>query len=111
MSESISVECPQCGAKLKLKNRSSVGKRVPCPKCKTPFVVEAPAADDESGFMSVSEPDDEFAVPADDDVAAQMSGLPPIRSGRSKAQKSPKKQRAGLGNWQKPALLAGSILV
>src|SRR5437762_4442523 len=80
MSEAISVECPQCGAKLKLKNRNSVGKRVPCPKCKKPFMVKVPDADDDLEFMNVSEPDDEFAVPPDDDVAAQMSGRPPVRS-------------------------------
>src|SRR5262249_61545554 len=103
----ISVECPKCGAKLKLKNRSAVGKRVPCPKCKKPFVVELPSGDDEPDFMSVSEPEDEFGPLPEDDVAAQMSGLPPARSGRSKPKAGPKKQRTGSASWEEPVLMTG----
>ena len=68
MSDAISVECPQCHAKLKLKSRSAVGKKVPCPKCKKPFVVTAPPDDeDELGFLNVAEPEaDEFAGLADE---------------------------------------------
>ena len=47
---SIKTGCPHCGAELKLKSDQSVGRKVPCPKCRTPFVVEIldePAAGDE----------------------------------------------------------------
>ena len=54
MAEPISVQCPKCKAKLKLKSHSAIGKKVACPKCKRPFVVQAPkerkaiAADDDN---------------------------------------------------------------
>lgn len=45
MNEAVTVTCPSCKANLKLKNRNSVGKKVPCPKCKQPFVVVADEAE------------------------------------------------------------------
>ncbi|HSG72044.1 MAG TPA: hypothetical protein VLA12_16620 [Planctomycetaceae bacterium] len=39
MSGQISTRCPHCSKKFKLKNESAVGKKVPCPQCKQPFVV------------------------------------------------------------------------
>ena len=71
MSEAITVLCPSCKASLKLKSRSAVGKRVPCPKCKKPFVVQAPAADevDEMSFLSARESDAAMPVSDDDDGA------------------------------------------
>ncbi|MBC8289414.1 MAG: hypothetical protein H8E37_03765, partial [Planctomycetes bacterium] len=36
---SVTVTCPECGAKLKLKSRASLGKERPCPKCEVPFVL------------------------------------------------------------------------
>ena len=41
MPHPVSTQCPKCEAKLKLKNRNAVGKKVACPKCKSPFVVQA----------------------------------------------------------------------
>ena len=107
MSDAISVQCPECSAKLKLKNRSAVGKKIPCPKCKTPFVVELPAADDE--FANLVESDDVAADEPEDD-AVDSSQLPPARSGRSSSKKTPKKRRAGSGNWQKPVIVGGTVV-
>ncbi|MFP6703870.1 MAG: hypothetical protein VB861_19130, partial [Planctomycetaceae bacterium] len=45
MSAPIEVRCPECQATLKLKNTNAVGRRVPCPKCSQPFVIELPADD------------------------------------------------------------------
>ncbi|MEZ6058100.1 MAG: zinc-ribbon domain-containing protein [Planctomycetaceae bacterium] len=39
MSEALVTACPHCGTKLKLKAEYS-GKKVRCPKCQEPFVVE-----------------------------------------------------------------------
>jgi hypothetical protein len=39
MSGQISTRCPHCRKKFKLKNDSAIGKKVPCPQCKQPFVV------------------------------------------------------------------------
>jgi hypothetical protein len=38
----ISVVCPSCSAKIKAPD-AAAGKRLPCPKCKQPFVVETRA--------------------------------------------------------------------
>jgi len=75
MPAPIEVHCPECQATLKLKNRDAVGRRVPCPKCKQPFVIELPeedefeALDDFSEFDEFGEGDDfgdldEAAAPA-----------------------------------------------
>ena len=45
MPAPIEVHCPECQATLKLKNRDAEGRKVPCPKCKQPFVIELPADD------------------------------------------------------------------
>lgn len=45
---SIPIKCPNCSAQLKAKE-THIGKKLACPKCKTPFLVTAPqpqAADD-----------------------------------------------------------------
>nr|MBC8290478.1 hypothetical protein [Planctomycetota bacterium] len=39
MSTPVTVTCPECGAKLKLKSRESLGRKLPCPKCEVPFVL------------------------------------------------------------------------
>ena len=46
MPAPIEVHCPECQATLKLKNRDAVGRKVPCPKCKQPFVIALPAEDE-----------------------------------------------------------------
>ena len=37
----ISSACPHCGAKFELADDSKVGKKVRCPECQEPFVVQA----------------------------------------------------------------------
>ena len=39
MSTKVVVSCPECHAKLKLKNRASLGKRRACPRCGHSFVL------------------------------------------------------------------------
>jgi len=39
MAQPVSVTCPECGATLKLKSRSNLGKTRPCPNCEVPFVL------------------------------------------------------------------------
>ncbi len=43
MPQTHSVACPACGASLKVTKPSLIGKKVPCPSCKKPFVIQAPA--------------------------------------------------------------------
>lgn len=42
MAQKHSVACPSCGASLQVTKESLIGKRVPCPSCKTPFVIQVP---------------------------------------------------------------------
>lgn len=39
---SIPVSCPHCTATFKIKSKSAIGKKVKCPKCDVPFVIENP---------------------------------------------------------------------
>ncbi|HEY2250829.1 MAG TPA: hypothetical protein VGH74_07195, partial [Planctomycetaceae bacterium] len=116
MSEAITVFCPSCKASLKLKNRSAVGKRVPCPKCKKPFVVKAPAAeeDDDMSFLNASESDAAMPVSEDDEeeaeaAAAKAEAMSPRGSGSRK--KKGKGKNAPPVNWLKPLLIGLSALV
>src|SRR5262245_9850117 len=112
MSETIPVKCPQCAASLRLKNQAAAGKRVPCPKCKKPFVVKIPQADDEPDFIVDSEAQDEFAVQPEERVAAPTSNRPSLKSGRSKPKPaSATKQPPASGNGMKILVVTGSALV
>lgn len=105
MTEQVAVKCPNCRAVLKLKNRSSVGKRVPCPKCKTPFVVES--AEDLEGndleFLKVTEPDADPERETD-----EISKLPPT-TGRTK--KKPPAKPPWRMNWLKPVLFVAVAML
>ena len=93
----LSVECPQCGAKLKLKDRSKLGKKAACPQCRTPFVLTAPPEDD--GLDEFEDFDDlgdyeeaEYAAaPAPRQRSATHSGKD---AGRKKNTRKKKKKRA-----------------
>lgn len=114
MSDAISVKCPKCNANLKLKNRSAVGKRVPCPKCKKPFVVAAPPDDEDShAFLNVSEPEsDEFADLANETDESEQSEESERPSRRMKARGAKKGQKKSAPlNWQKPLLIGMSCLL
>jgi thiol-disulfide isomerase/thioredoxin len=43
MAPSVSVVCPSCEAVLKISKPSLIGKRVACPACKKPVLIQAPA--------------------------------------------------------------------
>ena len=57
MARKISIECPECSAKLNLSDSSKLGKKIKCPKCSEIFVAEAPEDDDL--FDDDEDPDDE----------------------------------------------------
>lgn len=40
---SFSIRCPKCHARLRVKSRKVIGKKLPCPKCRHVFVATAPA--------------------------------------------------------------------
>jgi hypothetical protein len=114
MSEAITVNCPSCKASLKLKNSNSVGKKVPCPKCKKPFVVKAPPAeDDEFAFMNASESDGALPKTEDDEDDESPEEQPeksPSRAGGKRTKKG-KSKSSGDTNWLKPLLIGIAALV
>jgi hypothetical protein len=111
MSDAITIKCPACKASLKLKNRDSVGKKVPCPKCKKPFVLKAPpaAAEDDMAFLDAIPRDETDYGAEEEEVAAA-----PLASSKSKApagKKAKKGKSSAGGNWVKPMLIGLAALV
>lgn len=47
MAESIRCSCPRCATRLTVKQAGTAGKRIKCPKCLKPFVIEEMADEDE----------------------------------------------------------------
>ncbi|QDT31150.1 zinc ribbon domain-containing protein [Thalassoglobus polymorphus] len=41
-SKPFSIRCPNCQKKLKIEDQRLIGKKVKCPKCKAPFLVQVP---------------------------------------------------------------------
>ena len=75
MAGSVSIQCPKCKAKLKLKNPKAVGKKVPCPKCKQPFVIKPlPEPEDDDDFLSNFDSFDEDYAAPDEDYALNRNG-------------------------------------
>jgi len=88
MSTPLAVSCPNCGAGLKLKSKTFVGKKVPCPKCKQPFVVEEPPEDE---FL-----EDDFG--GGDDYQEEEEEEQPRAKKASKGGKGKKKSKGGGGS-------------
>lgn len=110
MSTQLAISCPHCAATLKLKNNSFVGKKVPCPKCKKPFVVEQPPedeflADDDNDFGAMeseeADADEEFDAPR-----------PKAKSkSESKSSKGKKKKSKGGGGLGPIAMIGGGVVL
>jgi len=118
---SVKTGCPHCGAELKLKSDKSIGRKVPCPKCSTPFVVKVldePAADDEYDEYSEQDygssyddcEDDESSVRSSSRSASKRSSGSKRASGsgsKSRKSGSNKKRSSNVGpNW---AVIGGGI--
>lgn len=91
MSTPLAVSCPNCGAGLKLKSKTFVGKKVPCPKCKQPFVVEEPPEDEflEDDFGGGDDYQEEEEEEEEEQPRAKKS---------SKGGKGKKKSKSGGGS-------------
>ena len=101
MPAPIEVHCPECQATLKLKNRDAVGRKVPCPKCKQPFVIELPADDE----LEVIDDFDEFDEFDDFGEADDFGDLDEAAAGVKKPTAAPKKS-SGKKVW----IIVGSIV-
>ena len=118
---SFQTQCPHCSKVLKLKSEAAVGRKAPCPKCKTPFVVEPyeePAADewddagDEYGY---DYSDDDYGDYGDDYEDAEYEEVEPApsRSSRRSTSKGSKKKTkaAGAPAWLAPAGIGLAVLL
>jgi hypothetical protein len=102
MSSPMAVSCPHCGAGLKLKNNSFVGKKVPCPKCKQPFVVEEPPQDE---FLSQ---DDDYGAMEEAEEEPEEP-RPKSKAKGSKGGKGKKKSKSG--GFAPIAMIAGGTVM
>ena len=59
MPEPVSIICPHCDSKLKLKDRDKLGQKIACPKCKKHFKATE-KVDDEEEFAALDDMDEEF---------------------------------------------------
>ncbi len=118
---SFQTQCPHCGKILKLKSEAAVGRKAPCPKCRTPFVVEPyeePPADewddagDEYGYEYS---DDDYGDYGDDYEEAEYEEVEPApsRSSRKSSSKGSKKKKksAGAPAWLAPAGIGLAVLL
>ena len=108
MSTPLAVSCPHCGAGLKLKNNNFVGKKVPCPKCKKPFLVEEPPEDE---FLSQ---DDDFGAMDDMEEEEEEADAPRSKgksSGGSKSVKGKGKKKSKSGGFAPIAMIAGGVVL
>jgi len=99
MAELIQVSCPHCDSSLKLKNRDKLGKRVPCPKCKKPFVLKEDSED-------ILDALDEF----DDDDYGEFIPAPPPRKPSSTSKKK-RSKKSESSNQVLYTIVAGVVLV
>ncbi len=98
MPSPISIQCPHCSQTLKLKNPKLLGRKVPCPKCKTPFVLEEPEPEDDVFEEFDDFGDDEFDAP------------PPPSRRRAAGGKSKKAKKASRPGWVLPVAIGGGVL-
>lgn len=89
MADPISVQCPHCNAKLKLKAAPPAGKKVGCPKCKKPFPVKAPPKKKaaEEDFLDALDDlaEDDYEAPEDEDSEEQEEERPARSTTRARS--------------------------
>lgn len=121
MADPISIQCPHCKAKLKLKAAPPAGKKVGCPKCKKPFPVKAPPKKKESDDDFLDHLDDlseeDYEAPEDEDSQDEEEERPARSTTRSKSSVSSKKGAKGKKGRSKKssagpllAIIGGSML-
>ena len=110
MPEPVRTRCPKCQATLTLKSAVAVGKTVPCPRCKAPFVVRA-VKDQPTGDDAVDElgPLDDAAADAEFKAAAPP---PVVGRGKKAARRRAKSgERVETRRGRSPVLSVLSVLI
>ncbi len=94
MPTPLTITCPACKAKLKFKDKSAVGKKILCPKCKKSVVVKAPPeTDDEFDLGDDFGEEEEFAPPA---LPQRTSHSRKSTASTKKAKSAPARSKAPL---------------
>ena len=62
----FAIQCGSCGARLRVRKRSTIGQTLACPKCKHPIKVEPPAdwVDDETSSLATQDTSSAATTPA-----------------------------------------------
>jgi hypothetical protein len=106
MSTQLAISCPHCAATLKLKNNTFVGKKVPCPKCKKPFVVEQPPEDE---FLAGDSED--YGDMANEESEHEEEVEAPRAKANAKGGKSKKKKSKSGGGFGPIAMIGGGVVL
>jgi hypothetical protein len=102
------LPCPSCGVNLKVAEDLPAGKRITCPKCKTPFAV--PEEESEAEEVSPVEvtprrPRKAAPAPEPEESEDEVRERPVARKRRKKPKKAPSKAPLVIG------LVAGLVLL
>lgn len=90
----LRVVCPKCGARLK-GDTKLIGRTIPCPQCKTPFLIQQPAETPPATPTVVPQTSSTTSAPMSDDAIASLLGSHTPRANRAEVQKStPLKQNS-----------------
>ncbi len=107
MAGPLTIQCPGCQGRFKVKSQAAIGKKVACPKCDHRFVVKPPKkksrpvptadADDIEDYDEFDDIEDFDDFDQGDADFGSSPGLPPVRSS-GRGGKSGKKKRSRRGN-------------
>ena len=109
MADPLSVQCPHCKVKLKLKAAPAAGKKIGCPKCKKPFAVPVPAQKKEGDddFLDALDglAENDYESPEDEDSQDDDEDAAPSRSSvRSRGGSTKKGIKGKKGRSKKSSL-------
>jgi len=96
--EPFQLLCPGCASKLKVRNRSAIGQRLACPKCREMILVEAPEGHDIGESKAATASFDDM------DLDALLDNRPPIQP-----PAKPRKQPENQPKQQKPVTVSINV--
>src|SRR5258708_15192102 len=96
-SAGFKQQCPSCEAMVPIKNRTLIGKKIDCHKCKYRFVVEDPGEDEEDADEAV-----ETSSAKGDKKKVGAAGVTAKAPGKGPAGKSGANGKPGTAVKKKP---------
>src|ERR1051326_1084797 len=80
---SFKQTCPSCEARVLVKNHAMIGRKIECPRCKYPFVVEKPAPEQPAENGEIAAP--ESAAPPKQQITERKPTSEKKPTGQAKA--------------------------